>query len=248
MLTTVFIEKGYKWTKRPNNDLTIEISGVTEKEYADIVKHNLHLRKEKPKAYEVENRGRILLDESERSNIYVKGLYVTSIEQFKYGYDFEPQILGLDRDRRMVNTFNVSWESSVLWKYAAKDEQLRILGLQLIDEEAADVSYITDTSYAENDIFNAAVSKFKETNGENAVPVTNNEDYEYIKNKTEYKPVIVSLTKAKVLSKLGNSSTIPKVKRESVKDELLNFIDKIEHKLSDDELEELRAIAEKVTN
>ena len=45
-VTTVFVEKEPFWSKVPNNDLTIEVTGITPEEYETLVEKNLNLRKE----------------------------------------------------------------------------------------------------------------------------------------------------------------------------------------------------------
>lgn len=57
--------------------------------------------------------GRILNDGG--GNVYVKGLRVTDKSGLKYSYDFKPEHLTLDRDRRMVRDFDLQWTTSQLW-------------------------------------------------------------------------------------------------------------------------------------
>ena len=84
---TFFVDKKYIWQSVPDNNLLIEIEGITPEEYAKIVESNLHLQDvgdviETP-------RGRILEDEKFKGKVFVNGLFVCKYEPYQYGYDFK---------------------------------------------------------------------------------------------------------------------------------------------------------------
>lgn len=239
LVPTVFIEKNYVWNKVPNNDLTISVSGITQDEYNLIVEKNLHLRYKSIEKYTVSDRGSIIFDENEKGNIYVKGLFVTHMNNLQYGYDFEPRVLGLDRDRKLVDSFNVSWEASVLWIDAVKNKpEYEDKAVELVNTEALDVRYVGKMSYG-NSINNAVAKDFFNTHGNDAVPVTSNEEYRMVESYSSGYPVIVSEDKAKIIrdSELMSEQVVIKIK--TVKERLHEFVAKIEHKLTDEELDEL---------
>ena len=45
-------------------------------------------------------------------DIYVGGLYVCNLEGFKYAYDFNPEDIKLDRDRKIPRAFDVEYHAS----------------------------------------------------------------------------------------------------------------------------------------
>src|ERR1700733_1527645 len=57
----------------------------------------------------------ILEDENQKGRIYVGGLYVSTVERYACGYAFRPGVVKLDRDRGMVDGFDLAWQTSKLW-------------------------------------------------------------------------------------------------------------------------------------
>ena len=249
LLTTVFVEKEAIWHKVPNNNLTIEVSGISQDEYNEIVTKNLHLRANTIKKFQMPGRGDIILTESERGNIYVKGLYVTNIKGLEYGYDFEPSVLGLDRDRKLVDSFNVSWEASILWQNASdKDNKMREKAVELIKNEALDVNYAHTISYNQHSLFNAVADDFFEEYGENAVPVVSNSEYETVSCNDNYNAIFVKDNIAKMIKESSRVKEVnPKV-FVTIKEQLQTFVSKIEDRLSDEEMSELLDLINKVKN
>ena len=249
LVPTVFVEKNHIWDKVPNSDLEIVVSGITEEVYESIVNKNLHLRKTPVKKFVTKDRGDIILDPEESGNVYVKGLFVTKIEGLYFGYDFEPSVLGLDRDRKLVDSFNVSWEASILWQNAAdKDEGLANTAVNLVNEKALDVRYVDKISYNPLKLRNAVARNFFETHGENAVPVVNTSEYEEVKECNLGKPVITTESIASLIKGSSVVNEKPTVKMKSVKEKLEDFIAKIEDRLTDDELTEISELIKKVNN
>jgi hypothetical protein len=200
-------------------------------------------------AIEVPNNGRIILDENERGNIYVEGLFVTNIDYLKHGYDFSPSMISLDRDRKLVDSFNVKWNASVLWcKASSVNEDASKIALDLVYDHAKDVEYIGSLSYLGKSLFNSVAEKFYEENGDDAVPVTSNIEYETVEKSNEGKPVIVSENLASLLRSDIIEGDKKIIKVVTVKEQLESFVEKIEDRLSEEELEELYELIEKVNN
>ena len=85
------------------------------------------------------NEPETILDEPEQAGrIYVGGLYVSSVPRFKCGYSFRPGTVKLDRDRGMVDGFDLAWATSKLWTAAGHSERLSAL----LESEAPDVEYV----------------------------------------------------------------------------------------------------------
>lgn len=246
LLTTVFIEKGAFWTKTPDNNLTIEVEGITEEEYADLVSKNLHLRKTPVDKFDVEGRGSILKDKAEAGNIYVKGLWVQIVPNLEYGYDFEPSVLGLDRDRKLVDSFNISWEASLLWRYAAaKDDKLKDESTRLIRDKAMDVSFVSSTSVGGYSINDAYAESFYSEHGEDAVPVVTTSEYEAVRSKGTHTPIIVTEKQATIIKSSSSYEKIDFDEEEiSLQLQFEAFASKIKNKLSDDEYNELMDLIE----
>lgn len=246
-LTTVFVEKEAVWKTTPNSDLIIEVSGVTEEEYESLKEKNLHLRDKAVERFDVTDKGSILLDESEQGNIYVKGLFVTRQDSFLYGYDFDPKVLTLDRDRRMVNTFDLQWQTSILWNEAArKDENLRDRAVNLVNKNSSDTKYVSSSSYRSRELSNAVADNFYKENGDDAVPVVNNEEYKAVEDSGEGKPVIVSEHKAEIIKSSDVVEKHVQIEVKTLTEKFYDFLEKIEDRLTDEELEEIKELIEQI--
>lgn len=251
LVPVIIVNKEVLWKRVPDNDLTIEVGGITQEEYNNIVRKNLNLQNN-VKSYRVDGYGEILTDEKEKGNIYVKGLYVCSDNKISYGYNFEPKIINLDRDRRLVKSFDLLWNTSTMWKIAFYKGFMKEEILDMINEATVDVSYIGSVlpfiipnEEVEQKLANELANKFISTYGENAVPVRQTSELETV---TSGRPVIVNEGVSKLLSK-ATSVVIRKPRAEdSIDNRIRQFISKIEHKLSDEELKEAEDIVEKVKN
>lgn len=173
----VTVDREATWKRVPDHDLTIEVGNVTPEEYQAIVKKNLNLQAG-VLAYEIPSFGRILLDEQERGNVYVKGLFVCHSKAFRYGYDMDPRLINLDRDRRMVSSFDLAWETSAMWKTAFAQQKLRSEMLSMIIDGAQDVQYIQNRSAVEENVelelADSLATRFVRMHGAAATPVINN--------------------------------------------------------------------------
>lgn len=249
LVPTVFINKEPVWKKKPSSDLTITVGGITEEEYKELEVKNLHLRGEEVKAFDTTEKGRILLDEAEHGNIYVEGLFVTNISGLQYGYDFSPKAISLDRDRKLVDSFNVKWSASELWCRAAEqDDKAMEMAVELVNDSAPDTAYLSNMSYYGKGLFNGVAKKFYEDNGKDAVPVTSNLEYEAVEKAEMGKPIIVTSEIAQILRSDRIDEQRKVIKITSVKEQLELFVDKIADRLSDEELDEINSLIEKVNN
>lgn len=249
LVPTVFINKEPVWKKKPSSDLTITIGGITEEEYKELEVKNLHLRGEEVRAFDTTEKGRILLDEAEHGNIYVEGLFVTNISGLQYGYDFSPKAISLDRDRKLVDSFNVKWSASELWCRAAEqDDKAMEMAVELVNDSAPDTAYLSNMSYYGKGLFNGVAKKFYEDNGKDAIPVTSNLEYEAVEKAEMGKPIIVTSEIAQILRSDRIDEQRKVIKITSVKEQLELFIEKIADRLSDEELDEINSLVEKVNN
>ena len=114
--------------------------------------------------------GTILIHPDRKGMIFAKGIYVNTLPSLEYGYDLKE--VKLDRDRKMVNVWDLRWELAAMLKRAvakAPDKLAAPVYKMLRDktEEANGFQYHTDDAFAE-----AMAARFKEEHGEDAVPVT----------------------------------------------------------------------------
>jgi hypothetical protein len=185
---TFDVDKKYPWQTIPDNDLTVVIGNISPQEYDKLlVPANLHLqhteRETKSTVY-----GDILMDTEHSGMVYVNGLFVCKYPAYKYGYDFKPEHIKLDRDRKLVSDFDLRWLASKMWSTLG-EETVDIVALGI-----ADVEYVNSTlSYLSADskvkVVEAAHAKFTQDYGVRAIPVSTQSDAEAVPH--GYKAVIV---------------------------------------------------------
>lgn len=240
---TFFIDKKAFWEKVPDSDLTIEIEGITEEEYMQqIAPSNLHIRHD----YSVIDStvyGDII---DIPGKVFVNGLFVCDFEPYKYGYNFKPEYLKLDRDRKMVSDFDLRWIASRVWSKTS--ESKLSLTLELLEQGAADVEYIDSmsvfggSSYKLRDI---CYDSFCEKYGVNAIPVVSQDELEHIPD--GYKGIIVPKTYNTLIrnsNKFINAAPPEKATAEDILDQMDMWLDNVKFKLSAGEVQELADLIE----
>ena len=91
-------------SKRKTDDhgLCIEVGNVTQGEFNYLYKVWLHLDDCDYSKAETKY-GEIILDEAYAGEVYVNGLFVDCNSDLKYGYNFKPKYIRLERDRKTCN-------------------------------------------------------------------------------------------------------------------------------------------------
>lgn len=99
--------------KTDNHGLCIEVGNVTQGEFNDLYKVWLHLDDCDYSKAETKY-GEIILDEAYAGEVYVNGLFVDCNSDLKYGYNFKPKYIRLERDRKTCDTWNVEDTTSLM--------------------------------------------------------------------------------------------------------------------------------------
>lgn len=121
----------------------------------------------------IKNRNAILDESSEAGRIYVGGLFVQTAKGFKHGYTFTPSTIKLDRDRGMVDGFDLSYETSRLWTDEGDNRVVKLL-----EDEAPDVRYVESHADSVSPAATHTYRHFLSNYGSNAVPVTSQAEIE----------------------------------------------------------------------
>lgn len=244
-ILTFFIDKKYVWQSVPDHNLTIVVEGITPQEYATIVESNLHLQDvgsviETPK-------GRILEEDRYKGKVYVNGLFVCNYEQYEYGYDFKPEHIKLDRDRKLVSDFDLQWLASSMWNTSKEPEKL----VKLAKEGKADVLY-SGCQYFYltlpgncSSAYDVAYDNFIEEYGPNAVPVSKQEEMETLSS--AYKAVIVPAVYQQLITK--SRKYAPPVYKEPVRldKQLAEWFEGIRSRCTGDEVAVFERILDDIT-
>lgn len=145
---TIFTDKSQIWNKPPHNNLSFVINNIDQDMYNEVVKKTLFLKDIYTGEYVEDNYaktsyGNILFEESEKGRVYVNGLFVTTLEDLKYGYDIKTKYIEIGRDRNLIDSYKITKYTTLMWMEIQDDFEDEIF--ELAYSEALDFSY--DTEY-----------------------------------------------------------------------------------------------------
>jgi hypothetical protein len=136
------------------------IDGISEEQWEEISRNYLE-----------DTETEWILDE--RGRIYVGGLFVTKIDKFQQGYAFSHLHVKLDRDRKMIQDFDVSYHASRLWAARRGNSAMT---RSLLMSRAPDVEYL-DNHLGDNDELTESLKvDFEREHGPNALPVSTEDE------------------------------------------------------------------------
>lgn len=121
--------------------LAVEVGNVTKEEYESLQSAWLGFLLN----YEHVDTdyGQILLDKEQKNHIYVNGLFISCNAEMEYGYNFKPQYLQLERDRKSCDSWDARTLTSKMIDQAfAKGELDTSAIVQMIDDGKDDVSCV----------------------------------------------------------------------------------------------------------
>ena len=236
-ILTFFIDKEFPWTNVPSDDLVVEIQGITDDEWLEsIVPSNLRLRDDFD-VVETTDFGDII---SLPGQVFVNGLFVCNYKPYKYGYNFKPGQLKLDRDRKLASDFDLKWLASKMWSQTAYDSKV----LDLLSQGAPDVQFVADIGYRHT-LSNRAYEMFSDKYGPNAVSVTYQSDADNLPK--TYKAIIVPETFRRLI--VSSSGYIaPVYDEQTIQERLQEWYDIYKYLLTDEAKSNLEIIIEDSAN
>jgi hypothetical protein len=144
-----------------NKDLTFLISGVDDSLKEEIIHDCLYLQTDVGEVLEGK-KGRVFKDIP--GKLYVGGLFVCNITGARYSYDFRPEYLPLNRDRKSVDTWDLARNTSELLEEVFPSGEVA----QMVMERAIDAGgYYASPKSPE--VANEVYKLFKDVHGEDAV-------------------------------------------------------------------------------
>jgi hypothetical protein len=244
-ILTFFIDKTYFWQTIPDNNLTIEIDGITESEYTDIINSNLHLQELSSEDYIESIHGRILTSDEHCGKVYVNGLYVCSCVDYDYGYDFKPEYINIDRDRKLVSDSDLRWMASRMWNYASQERpeyvaEYMVESVKKKSKDMTDIIWGSTSSYVNDKAYEAFTDEY----GEDAVPITNNDEKEQYKHCNtvivgeSYKNLIT--TSYKYVEPIAKS-------QDTTYNKLMTWITSVQHKINSEDFQRFCKIVKELT-
>ncbi len=192
----------------PNDDFEITIEGITTEIWEAMRKLFLFLSPP-PASSRIElEKGTLLLGEDFRGQVFARGVFVRHFDDLKSGYDLRDIVL--DRDRRMVDEWELHNQLADLWNVAASryPEQAARPLYEMAKEEGSPEAYHLRWRSDEK-LLKAMKEQFAEEHGEDAVPVSSTAEAKEMKA-LGAQPKVVNNTLKELLGKAGLSAETTK--------------------------------------
>lgn len=179
------------------------VDNVTQKEWEETQNLFLKLLNLPEETIEETPEGEILLHKNLKGKIYCGGIYVTEDSELKYGYNFKPSSLELNRDRNLVNSFNLKWNTSKMWAYLCANKKGKLFDAKtMLVSGSPDVEFMKE--FSDYTVTGDLVENFFKEHSDKAYPVTSNEEASSVR-RLGYNPVYSSSSYTGMLrSKLGD--------------------------------------------
>jgi len=206
------IEKG----RAEKDRVSIEVGKITAAEWAEFKKYFLFLAKPKKDDAIETDHGTLLLSGEHAGKLFVKGIFVQADREVKFGYDFHH--MDVDRDRRMVDRFDLTWRTRLIWTTAmAVRPDLFGLFLTLVEDASEDVMGVDDfnAKYLPENLLGKAKEDFCAKFGADAVPVSSLAESKDLEHLGKKGVVVNKPLKAVLQAVMGSTETV----KESLKKE-----------------------------
>jgi hypothetical protein len=153
----------------------VEIGGISESVWQDFRTRFLFLKdkRESDKNTVKTYYGDLLLHEKYQGKLYVKGIFVCSMENLQHGYNYKDA--ELDRDRKMIESYDRrSRMASILNDAVARRPDLLASYLDILEDiDSEEAKGVNDYRLPDQGVVEEAAKRFKQRYGDNAVPVRN---------------------------------------------------------------------------
>lgn len=219
------------FAKKPNGDLVFELTGITPEIYADIVAHDLHLEEDLGNVVEG-SLGKCLRDNRFAGKVYVNGLYVCSKPSLKYGYDCVPSLIKLDRDRGLIDSFDLQFS---LGRLLVETRNLDFLNTVKEYWDGAYVRCFLDSNKAlAEGVYDDSFKKFVEKHGVGTVPTSDESTFNRLKS-MGHSVALVSYNEHQLIIK-STSYTEPVIedKTQALLDSINSWFEKFEGEFSEE--------------
>lgn len=159
-----------KTRPRQSGKATVEfvVDGVDRETWETVQKRVLLLTP--PKEFVSVSAGRVLLDEEHAGRLYVGGLFVSRLpDDYRYGYDFRPSRLRLDRDRMMADAWDLRAIIAEVLSEAVTDKKMSVS--DVLSRNSGEAQAMAKCTWALGQAAEAAALAFEAEYGADAVPV-----------------------------------------------------------------------------
>lgn len=177
-----------------NRGLDIVIGNVSNNEYEDLYEVWLGLGDKDSYEKVTTSYGEIITDEYYQGHIFVNGLAVYFDREMNYGYNFKPQYIFLERDRKTCSSWDVETMTSKMITEAVLNGDIEMEEVEeLIGGQSRDVGHYTFTTYCSDtqEVIRKLIESFDKQHPEPfAIPVNSQSKIDLVKSYGG-KPIVV---------------------------------------------------------
>lgn len=152
------------------NEVVVEITGVSQEEWDGIKRKFLFIDDDGQKVIE-SPVGSVIVDGV--GQIFVDGIEVCKLEKFSHGYNFRPNDVKLDRDRRLLGMWEASTLTAKVWEalYMKTTREHCDVVDKMLAGDVPDVEHFRYEWCVGLNTRKVVADRFKEKFGERAIPV-----------------------------------------------------------------------------
>lgn len=234
-----------------DSGLCIEIGNVTNNEFTNLYKVWLHFNYNDYEKIDTEY-GEIITDEAYTGEVYVNGLFVNCNNKLKYGYNFKPKYIQLERDRKTCDSWSVGDITSLMIAEAMVRGEIPMEKVQkMIETISDDVWHFECNLYRDNvkKVQEMLLESFDKQNP-NSIPVSTEDDMKKVKLYGGHPVVVpsgvVNLLKKEKESRIKALMEMPCVNAMTLKSKFLRWYDIYGEKLSQEAKEEIKKLIEEL--
>jgi len=186
------------------------------------------------------NYGQVLSSDTERGNVYIGGLFILNSDELSYGYNFNPGVLKIGRDRNITNTFDI--------KYYAGHYMFKNILPEFIDEFMKNLeNKVPDLEYADKYSLPEQAKSILKKEYVDKVVISSESDKQILKDNgiSASSAVVVSDTIKDFLWSEGTTTNTKPIKRKTLKDLLGEFIELEKDTLSTEHYKKLTSLLQR---
>lgn len=180
-----------------SDGLYIKVSNVNYSDYNMMLTNTRQLHNDLVNSVVDTPKGSILKNPEEAGRVYVGGLYICKNVALKYGYDMMPELVSLDRDRRLISDYDLQ---SATGKVICATNDEEFISDMSDEFDGTYVRWYTSSAFDDE-----ITKKFFEKYGPSAIPVCNNTEFEEAQKRGLY-PVMVSTGRHELITKSSTYS------------------------------------------
>lgn len=183
-------------------DFTVEVENISKPVWEQMKAKFLFLSPDNAADTVKVRGGTILLAPDRKGEVYVKGIYVNDVPELDCGYDLER--MELDRDRRLIDTWNLKDMLGKLWVAAQQEFPERVAArlYTLAANSSADADHLH--YYADEKLVAEMWKTLEKHHGAGVMPVPDAESETRL-NRAGIRTVVVSKALHKMLERAAPS-------------------------------------------